>query len=217
MHGRPYSERIGEKTGCLTLVGLLPIISGHRRGEFKCECGAVTAVWIDWAFRVQPSRCRMCRSRKGPSKHLAAKPEKRARWLLKKLWSSMKSRCYDKKHHSYRNYGARGITVCERWLESFDNFLTDMGQRPDGMTLDRINSNGNYEPDNCRWATMTQQARNKRTNVYVDAFGLTKLQCEWAEICGLGRNAMANKIKSKGPEMAILSTEKGREFAKSLG
>lgn len=77
-------------------------------------------------------------------------------------WASMKSRCSNEKQQSFCRYGARGIRVCARWLSSFANFLEDMGERPAGMTLDRKNPFGNYEPDNCRWATPGEQNRNTR-------------------------------------------------------
>ena len=76
-------------------------------------------------------------------------------------WMAMKARCLNPKHHAYRYYGGRGITVCQRWL-TFPNFLLDMGTRPEGLTLDRIDVNGNYEPSNCRWATWEQQRANQR-------------------------------------------------------
>lgn len=77
-------------------------------------------------------------------------------------WSSMRQRCYLKTMKCYPRYGGKGITVCDRWRDSFENFLADMGQRPEGMTLDRIDPDGNYEPDNCRWATNEVQRENRR-------------------------------------------------------
>ena len=76
-------------------------------------------------------------------------------------WSAMRARCSYKPHVSYKYYGARGVSVCERW-DSFENFLADMGERPEGKTLDRIDPDGNYEPGNCRWATFREQRLNQR-------------------------------------------------------
>ena len=81
---------------------------------------------------------------------------------LFKTWISMRARCYKKWCTSYPNYGGRGITVCERWRNSFPNFLADMGERPPGHSIDRIDNDGNYEPSNCRWATPKQQTNNQR-------------------------------------------------------
>lgn len=79
-----------------------------------------------------------------------------------KSWNGMVRRCTNPRHRSYAYYGGRGISICERWLNSFENFLADMGIRPDHLTLDRIDNDGNYEPGNCRWATKSQQVRNRR-------------------------------------------------------
>jgi hypothetical protein len=77
-------------------------------------------------------------------------------------WFSMRQRCYLKTMKCYPRYGGRGITVCDRWRDSFENFLADMGERPEGTTLDRIDATGNYEPSNCRWATDWEQRANRR-------------------------------------------------------
>jgi hypothetical protein len=81
-----------------------------------------------------------------------------------RIWSAMISRCNRTSDAAYENYGGRGISVCQRWRDSFENFLSDMGERPDDLSIDRINNDGNYEPGNCKWATREEQARNKRSS-----------------------------------------------------
>lgn len=87
----------------------------------------------------------------------------RAGWMSRtyQAWVSMRERCGNQTRRGYKNWGGRGISVCERWL-TFANFLADMGERPDGKSLDRVNNDGNYEPNNCRWATASEQALNRR-------------------------------------------------------
>lgn len=88
-------------------------------------------------------------------------------------YQAMKQRCLNPKHVGWPRYGGRGITVCERWLNSFENFLEDMGESPEGTSIERKDPDGHYEPDNCRWATVLEQANNKRNNRLVEIDGMT--------------------------------------------
>lgn len=110
-------------------------------------------------------------------------------------WGSMKSRCYYKKDKDYANYGGRGITVCKEWLESYDNFVFDMGIKPANMTIDRIDSNGNYEPSNCRWVSMKVQQNNRRNNVKIihDDKNLTLSQ--WAEELNIKKGTLRARVQ----------------------
>lgn len=111
-------------------------------------------------------------------------------------WERIRIRCFDKNCRDYVNYGGRGITVCARWLRSPATFVKDMGPRPTPKhSLDRINNEGHYEPSNCRWATSTEQARNRRTSRYYTYNGETKTLPEWAEISGVQMHTIWFRIK----------------------
>jgi hypothetical protein len=120
----------------------------------------------------------------------------------------MKQRCYNQKTKQYKNYGARGIAVCDRWLESFDNFFADMGDKPDGMTLDRVNNDGCYEPSNCRWATKEEQQKNKRTTQIFEFDGKRMTMREWAKHLGVHETTLASRRNSGYPIELLLSPNK---------
>lgn len=112
----------------------------------------------------------------------------------------MRRRCLDTGDKNYPRYGGRGITVCERWRTSFAPFLADMGDRPAGLSLDRRDNNGPYAPDNCRWATPTEQARNRRSNRLVTRDGETKPLAAWVERIGISASVVDARIRSGWPE-----------------
>lgn len=122
-----------------------------------------------------------------------------------KSWHMMKQRCFNPNYNQYADYGGRGITVCDRWL-AFENFLADMGVRPDGLTLDREDNNGNYEPDNCRWATRKEQQSNNRNVHWIELNGERKTLSQWAESLGIKPHTLSNRFKSGWPEERALTT-----------
>lgn len=136
----------------------------------------------------------------------------RARTSIYRTWCHMIGRCYCPTDTGYHNYGGRGITVCARWLESFENFFSDMGDRPHGMSLDRKNNNDGYSPENCRWASRIVQNSNKRNNRPVIAFGESKLMGQWANDprCVVGHGILYWRIRTRGwPAERAMTTPTG--------
>lgn len=115
-----------------------------------------------------------------------------------KTWSDMIQRCNNANNTGYRNYGGRGIKVCERW-HTFENFLADMGLRPLGKSLDRINVNGNYTPTNCRWATRQEQAENTRFNRWITYDGRTDTQANWARHFKVHPRSLSRRLDDRLP------------------
>jgi hypothetical protein len=110
-------------------------------------------------------------------------------------WISMFTRCYNPSCEEYHNYGGRGITICERWWK-FENFYADMGDRPEGMEIDRFPDNdGNYEPGNCRWATKPQQMRNTRVNRLIEFRGRAQCLQDWAKETGLSAPVLHYRLR----------------------
>lgn len=112
----------------------------------------------------------------------------------RKCWRGMIARCHDETNRDYASYGGRGIKVCERWRESFDAFLADMGERPSGLTIERIENNKGYEISNCKWATDAEQNINKRSVRRLTFKGITKPMCQWADDLGIKRHTLYWRI-----------------------
>jgi len=111
-----------------------------------------------------------------------------------KSWSMMKVRCTNKRNAAYPRYGGRGIKICKRWF-SFENFFADMGRRPSAKhSLDRIDNNGDYTPNNCRWATAFEQGKNKRNNKIITFNGKSKCISEWEKITGIKRRTIQARL-----------------------
>lgn len=153
---------IGTKYGRLTIQKIHK--SKHSKAECLCECGNTKTVFLDNLKRGKTNSCGCLysetRGRYGYADYKHGESNKTVEY---RTWKSMKSRCYNKNNKDYPNYGGRGIIVCERWLHSYENFLEDIGRKPSKeYSIDRIDVNGNYEPNNCRWATPYEQRINQR-------------------------------------------------------
>lgn len=111
-------------------------------------------------------------------------------------YCQMKSRCLNPNHDHYRNYGGRGITICERWLNSFIHFIDDMGAKPSkGYSLERRQTNGNYEPDNCKWATLEEQSNNTTKSLFLEYNGDRLTMAQWARKIGINRQTLHERFK----------------------
>lgn len=164
-------ELEGMRFGNLIVLCRAENIRGKSAWLCNCDCGLQKSVIGQNLVKGKTRSCgclqkseqsaRITKSNTVHGHNKAGRGNQSPTWTS---WSSMKKRCNMKSHISYPNYGGRGISVCERW-DVFENFLADMGERPSGKTLDRKDVNGNYTPENCRWATLSEQQKNKRCHV----------------------------------------------------
>lgn len=161
--------------GSWNVEGEIFIKDGKKRVNCVCDCG--TKRIVDWG-RLIHGHTRSCGCKANGKTHGMSKTKTHI------VWKSMRNRCNGPSQDSYHLYGGRGIRVCERW-DSFENFLSDMGECPQGYSLDRINVNGNYEPDNCRWIPLKRQAHNTRRSRVLRFSGEDLTMADWSEKLGI--------------------------------
>lgn len=184
----------GKSFGRLTVISRAENSGKNAHWHCMCDCGNKTIVSGAMLRKKSTTSCGCRRKEVSFELGKATKRHGMEGTPTYNSWQSMKVRCGDIKHISYPNYGGRGISVCERWM-LFDNFLSDMGVRPKETTLDRIDTNGNYEPINCRWSTLLVQHRNTRANKYFDFLGETITLAELSQRHGININTLRARIK----------------------
>lgn len=163
----------------------------------KCECGVVKEFATSDILRGHSKSCG-CYNRERVKTNCKTHGDTCGRQITAeyRIWCNMKERCTNKHQARYADYGGRGITVCESWLESFSAFLNDMGRKPSKRhSIDRIDNNQGYNPSNCRWATPTQQSRNSRTVKNITIGEETKNAYEWNEISGVNPRTILARLR----------------------
>jgi hypothetical protein len=190
-------DLLGQKFNSLTVVGrYFGEIPGLRpndknaRWECLCDCGGTRIVTSARLIGGLVKSCG-CRKNKRRTTHGMS------RTTEYHIWALMRDRCCNITGRAFKFHGARGITVCERWDSSFQNFFDDMGPRPEGTTLERIDNDKGYSPDNCTWASMKEQSRNRRSNVYVTLWGEKMVLADLAKRLGIFR-ALVSKWHKRG-------------------
>lgn len=190
-------ERIdlrGKRIGRLTVLepdGFKTTASGSRQYFWKCLCDCGTECRVDGCClrRASTVSCGCY------AKDLSTTHELSGHYIYS-VWLGMKQRCYNKNSSCYKDYGARGIRICESWLESPANMLRDLGERPTSKhTIERKNNDGNYEPGNCVWATRAEQNENTRQTKLLTHKGITLSIAKWGRRLGVGRDLIRNRLK----------------------
>jgi hypothetical protein len=178
----------GQTFGYWNVIGFSEVKNkhGHRHFDCECVCGIIKSLRGSMLTMGTSISCG-CITRKG-SRHMMSRSR------TYKSWVSMKSRCLNENTPSYINYGGRGISICERWVYSFENFIEDLGERPENTSIERIDVNGNYEPLNCRWATNKEQDENKTVSNKVLYNGEMRCITGLCRQLGVSRSTMQKRI-----------------------
>lgn len=187
-------DRIGRRYGRLMVIGYAGNDNSRKSlWNCMCDCGNITTVMVSHLTCGRISSCG-CLKRELMSDRFSTHRQCQSREYTS--WCGMKYRCNNPKCEHYQLYGGRGIKVCKRWQNSFEAFLKDMGPMPKGRySIDRINTNGDYKPSNCRWGTDEIQAKNRRSTVWITYLGLTMCLREWADYMGVQESNLSRRVR----------------------
>lgn len=226
--GYAYKDITGRRHGKLTAITMVGKNNiGRALWLCKCDCGGeivVSAQGLAGKTGTKSCGCLLAEVNKlrpvrnsTNLKHGESGGKSGRRSGEYVVWASMRQRCYNKSHSTYKDYGSRGIVVCKRWLDSYECFLQDMGRRPSSShSLDRIDPNGNYEPENCRWVTWDVQANNKRKSISVVLFGKSMSIPEASRTSKVPQRTLHNWVRKLSYPFDITSFVELRNTYKSL-
>lgn len=206
---RPMAKLIdlqGRVFGKLTVYQRDGSVRGRPAWSCKCTCGNWVRVGGGQLSSGDTNSCG-CLQREWARSGQSQKTHGARYTTEYKIWDGIKQRCLNKNERAYPNYGGCGITICERWKSSFENFLADMGHRPDvSYTLDRRDNDGPYSPANCRWATWIEQNNNQRSNVRIEHNGMLLSMADWARLLGINYSTFKWYV-SRGYDMNAIAAK----------
>ena len=196
---------IGKKFGKLTAVA-----NGKRNnGKYyvcKCDCGNIKEIYGGSLINGSTKSCGCLweeTNREWIENHTKYTNKQKD---IYEIWTGMKQRCYNPRAFGYEYYGGKGVGVCKRWKDSFDNFYKDMGPRPSNKhSIDRIDNNTDYSPNNCRWANSKEQSRNKESNVILELNGERKTLTDWAKELNIKRHTLYSRKRRGLSDKEILT------------
>jgi hypothetical protein len=175
-------DMVGQKYGRLTVIEMAGH-NKHKQRQWRCVCDCGTSVEKSGSD-IRSGNTLSCGCLHKELLSAASKTHGMSKMPIWSIHRAMMDRCYLTTSHAYNCYGGRGITVCERW-QTFENFFADMGNKPTGMSLEREDNNGGYNPENVQWATAKDQANNRRSSRWIEFRGETKTLAQWCEVLGL--------------------------------
>lgn len=202
-------DATGERHNRLEAVRRVGSKGRQPRWIFRCDCGNETESSIG-AVRAGYIKSCGCLIGEANRARLLKHGYKGTPTYLS--WQNAKARCYNPKNKRFSDYGGRGITMCDRWRENFEAFLEDMGERPDGDSIDRIDNNGNYEPGNCRWASKGQQNGNVRGRLRIEYEGQSYSIKEFSRLMGVDFANLYYRVRKAGqdPVQAVKALQSGK-------
>lgn len=202
-HRKPDNELIGQTFGLMTVLRFDRREKRRRWWICQCQCGTIKPACHTDLINGATKSCGCQRPTQLAAGRAALTVHGHSGLIQSptyRTWHKMKQRCLNPQSSHFHLYGGKGVVICARWL-AFENFLSDMGERPVGESIDRIDSNGNYEPGNCRWATPREQGNNTNRNVFLEHEGERLTVAEWARKWGLPPHVVHSRVVKMGWSM----------------
>lgn len=192
-----FSNLAGKEFGRLKVISQGKTVlsaAGNPRSRWLCVCSCGASVTVDTA-KLNNGHTKSCGCLYRESRKTCNVSHGMRKTRTYRIYAGIKNRCNNSKDSKYHLWGGRGITVCKEWQDSFTAFFADMGEAPEGKSIDRINNELGYFKDNCRWATPMEQANNLRTTLRFSCYGLNATISEWADLLGVSRNVIKLRLK----------------------